>query len=190
MILNVDGSINLNTTGTALTTQKLVVSDTTESTGLGNGSLTVSGGVSIAKSLFVGSNVGVTGSFSAGVSLTQTITTSNLVNANFANYNNVKTIINSNEVFLSCVFTVSVVATNAKTSFIISLPFKTTSFSSVSDIVITSSGMYNDGTGDYNDIQNLRCYPNGSSANVKVVMTSGNLSQPHIIYFMARYTAN
>jgi hypothetical protein len=189
MILNNDGSINLSTVGTTLTTQKLYVSDATDATP-GAGSVVVDGGVYIAKKLIVGTTATITGAFSAGVA-TQTITVSSLVNTGTVTPQNTKTIVNTSEVTLSSSFTFTPTAANTLTSFIISLPLVTTNFVNIYDTVININGFCNDGSGNFIDIENCRCFPIIGTTTAKVVFTSGSnisVSNGHIINIIARYT--
>lgn len=188
MILNNDGSINLNTG--LLTTQKVNISDTTDAT-VGQGSLVVDGGAYIAKKLIVGTSATITGSFNAGVS-TQTITISSLVNTGTVTPANTKTIVNTAEVMLSSAFTFTPTTANTLTSFIISLPFVTTNFVNIYDTIVNVTGFCNDGTGNFIDIENLRCYPIIGTTTARIVFTSGSnisVTNGHIINLIARYIA-
>jgi hypothetical protein len=186
VILNANGSVNINT-GT-LTTQKISISDTTvASTGVG--SFVTAGGAYISQNLIVNTNLQVNGTINAGVA-TSSITVSSLVNLTSVTPQNIKTITNGGEVIMSCAFTFTPTTTNTKSSFIITLPFIVTSIVNLYDIILTSSGFYNDGTGEYIDIENLRAYPIVGTATAKVVFTSGNIaSQEHTLMLIARYKA-
>lgn len=187
MILNNDGSINLNTG--LLTTQKVYISDTTDATtGPGAGALLVDGGAYIAKKLIVGTTATITGSFSAGVA-SPTITVSSLVNTGTVTPQNTKTIVNTSEVILSSAFTFTPTVSKTLTSFIISIPLVTTNFVNIYDTVINITGFCNDGSGNFIDIENCRCYPIIGTTTAQIVFTSGSVVNAHIINIIARYTS-
>lgn len=184
--LNTDGSVTV-TTGT-LNTQKISITDTTDA-GTGSGSIVTLGGGYITKNLIVGSNLTVNGTISGGVSTTQSITISSIVNSGAVTPVNIKTITNTNEVLMTCAFTFTPTAINTKTSFILTIPLVTTNFVNVYDVIFSLSGFYNDGLGNFIDINNLRCYPITGTTTANLIFTSGNISSVvHTIMVTARYT--
>lgn len=186
--LNTDGSVTV-TTGT-LNTQKISVSDTTDA-GTVAGSIITLGGAYITKSLIVNSNLTVNGTLSAGVSTSQSITVSSIINSGAVTPVNIKTITNTNEVLMSCAFSFTPTATNTKTSFIITIPLVTTNFANVYDVIFSLSGFYNDGLGNFIDIDNIRCYPIVGTTTANLIFTSGNVpSVIHTVMVIARYTRN
>lgn len=184
--LNANGTLSMSDT---LTTQKVIISDATESTiGPVAAALIVSGGIYCTKDLRVAGNLILTGALTAGLDATQSITISNIVNSGTVTPVNIKTITNGNEVLLTCAFQFTPTAVNTRTSFYITVPFVTTNFVNLYDVVFSLSG-FMDNAGDIIDISNLRGYPITGAKTANIVFTSGSVSSKvHTVMLTARYT--
>lgn len=185
ILLGADGTVSVNT-GT-LTTLKINVSDTTDA-GVSTGSIVTDGGMYIAKSVIVNTDLTVNGNFSGGINSSQTTTISSIVNSGDISPVNIKTVTNGNEVLLTLAFQFTPVATNTKTSFRFTMPFISTDFINVYDVVFSLSGMFYNGS-EYIDVNNLRAYAVTGTTTASIVFTSGNISSAlHTLMVTARYT--
>jgi hypothetical protein len=182
--LNMDGSVNVNT-GT-LTTQKIRVTDATNSGSGPVGSLITDGGCYIAKDLIVIQNTTCNGSFSAGVT-TPSVTISSIVNSGAVTANNVKCINNTNEVLFSCVFSMTPTAGNTVTSFNTTIPIVITDFANLYDTVFTATGFLDNGS-TILDIENIRAYPIIGTKTVKIMFTAYSATT-HYLNVIIRYNA-
>ncbi|NDC94808.1 hypothetical protein EB118_11400 [bacterium] len=150
------------------------------------GSLTVLGGASVQKDLFVGGNLYITGNVqSTGASETPSVTFSNTVNCSISGYNNSQLIYVSNEALLT--FTVSVNCTVASSNcqFEFNVPNRTNNFVSRSDIAIAASG-YTDALETVYNIVGV-AVTGTTRALVKLHSTDTSI---HYIMVMCRYTAS
>lgn len=182
--LNTDGSVDVNT-GT-LTTQKIRVTDATNSGSGPVGSLITDGGCYVAKDLIVVQNITGNGSLSVGVT-SPSVTISGIVNSGAITSNNLKCITNTNEVLFSCVFSMTPTTANTVTSFNVTLPIVVTDFANLYDTVFTATGFLDNGS-NILDIENIRAYPIIGTKNIKIIFTSTSVTSiTHYLNVMIRY---
>jgi hypothetical protein len=108
------------------------------------GSLTVSGGVSIQKDIFVGGNLYITGTLNAGSSSSPTLSFTNTQGCSISSYGNTQLISVSNEGIFTFYIEVipSVESENCQFEFVV--PSRTNAFTNRGDIVISCSGYTDD----------------------------------------------
>ena len=182
----------LNTTASSSSTVASVVmsgglsiSNTTNSTSSTvGGGLTVAGGVGIAQDVYIGGNLNVTGTISAGVT-TPSITVSNGVNiTGIVSVVENKLIANGSERILSATFRFTPTTTAILTSFEFTVPGVTT-FANVYSVNVCINGYTNDA--DPVNLENQTGFAVTGTNRAKVKLTA-NGTAVHTIQIISRYT--
>jgi hypothetical protein len=154
LLLDNDGIVNIfsthitnsETSGSLVISGGVGVSCTENSINVSNGgSLTIAGGASIKKDVFIGGNLNIDGNLNAnGAITTPSITLSNLVNCSVTGYENVKLLRVSNEAILS--FSIFVTPTNdsKNTQIEFNIPQRITNFDKRTDLITSCNGYTDD----------------------------------------------
>jgi hypothetical protein len=177
-----------STTGALIVSGGITIRNTENSSDVSSGgALTVQGGVSINKDMFIGGNVYVTGSIIAGGSTSVPIVSfSNTDNCSVLSTTNLKLIKTSNEALLS--FNVKIVpitsSSNCQVEF--SIPERTNAFVDRGELIVTSSGY----TDDTNVISLFNLISVGIIGTTKGLIKFQSVSTAtHYINIICRYTA-
>lgn len=147
-IITIDSTKNTKsgTSGALVVNGGVAISATENSNSItSGGALTVNGGVSLQKDLYVGGNLYINGIVAAGGSVTSpTITFSNLINCTFNNYfnNNLTTITSMGILIFG--FSVIPTADSLNTQIEFSLPGRTNVLTNRGDVIISVSGYTDD----------------------------------------------
>lgn len=153
---------------------------------LNGGSLTVAGGASIAKDIFIGGNLYITGNLNAGGSvLTPTITFSNTQGAAITSSFNTNVLTVSNEATLSFAVEVTPVTGSQNCQFEFSLPYRTNALINRGELIATCSGY----TDDTEIIPVFNCICVGSNASTRGLVKFQSVSSGiHYFTILCRYT--
>lgn len=163
----------------------LSISNTTNSSSATvGGCLTIAGGGAIAKDLYIGEDLFVTGTFSAGVS-TPVVTVSNSVNiTGTVSVVENKLIANGDERILSATFRFTPTSTSLLTSFEFTVP-GITSFANIYSVNVCINGYTNDA--DPINLENQTGFAVIGTNRTKVKLTA-NGTAVHTIQIISRYT--
>jgi hypothetical protein len=175
--------VKLNTNNSIEFGGNVIINDTTESSGLSSGSFTTPGGASIAKKLYVGGDLIVSGGISVGVeTVVLTITNTENISGSVVPINT-KILKNGQEITLSSTFTLTPTVSGSKTSFQFSVPYITSNFTNVYGTITLVSGI----NANENSIENAVSFSIVSTTRCKIQFTSSG-SGNHIIQIISRYT--
>jgi hypothetical protein len=135
-----------STSGSLVVTGGIAISSTENSISVtSGGALTVKGGISLQKDLYVGGNLYINGIVSAGGSVVSpTIIFSNPINCTFNNYNNNNLTTITSMGILTFGFSVIPTADSLNTQIEFSLPGRTNILTNRSDVVVSVSGYTDD----------------------------------------------
>ena len=175
-----------SSTGSLLVSGGISSSLTTNSSSVTNGgTLTLAGGAAIAKDLYIGQNLIVTGTISSAAATPGSRTTGSLVNASAVTVNNQILTVNGTNNIYAATFSCTPTAANTVTSFVTNLPNRTSNSTFVYEIIATIQGF----NGSVN-ISNCVCYAVTGSTNFQIQFTSIDNTNVHYIQVRANYISN
>ena len=175
-----------SSTGALLVSGGISSSLTTNSSSATNGgTLTLAGGAAIAKDLYIGQNLIVTGTISSAAATPGSRTTGSLVNTSAVTVNNQILTVNGTNNIYAATFSCTPTAANAVTSFVTNLPNRTSNSIFVYEIIATIQGF----NGSVN-ISNCVCYAVTGSINFQIQFTSIDNTNVHYIQVRANYISN
>jgi hypothetical protein len=196
MTVNNNGSVQINTTtrSSSHTTGALIVSggvavSSTENSfsNTNGGSLTVNGGASVAKDLYLGGSLYVNGSVTAiGAITSPTITFSNTQGCSISNYGNSKLLPTNTERMLSFYIEVLPSSSSQNCQFEFTIPDRTTNFNNRGDLIVSCNGY----TDDTNIIPLFNTICVGSKTSPTGILKFQSVSTAiHYFTIIARYTS-
>lgn len=161
----------------------LGIKDSTNSTSsINGGSITTAGGVAVAKDVYIGGNLRVTGSIIGDSSVSSpAIVISDLTNVSLASSANVKIINNNQEKTLSGIFLITATTASTKGSFEFTVPFANI-FTTAYDIVPSVQGF----TSDLSNIENITCFTISGTNRARISFTAFDMAE-HVFQFIIRY---
>jgi len=184
--------ITNNTASTSSSTGALIItggissSNTTNSVSATNGgTFTTAGGAAIAKDVYIGGNLNVTGTFSSALGVPGTRTTGTLVNTSAVTVNNQILTVNGTNNIYAATFSCTPTAANTLTAFVTNLPNRTTNSTFVYEIISTIQG-FNGST----NISNCVSFVVTGSVNFQIQFTSIDNTNVHYIQVRANYISN
>jgi hypothetical protein len=175
------------TSGALIVSGGVAVAATENSQSIFNGgALTVAGGASVAKDIFIGGNLYITGNLNAGGSvLTPTITFSNTQGCAITTTYNTNLLTVSNEATLSFAVEVTPVFGSQNCQFEFSLPDRTNAFIHRGELIAMCTGY----TDDTEIIPLFNCVCVGSSASTRGLVKFQSVSTGiHYLTILCRYT--
>jgi len=189
--------INNSTTNSLLLTNNLSITNTQNSLSVTNGGpLTIYGGTSIVKDVYIGGNLYVSGTVTGGglgggdgggIVTSPGLTFSNFSNCTLSSYSNSKSIESSNEILLSFNVEITPTSDSSNCQFELTLPNVTSNFTSYTDIVPTINGFSN--LTNLIPLFNCLIVSKPSSTNCIIKFHSISISS-HYLFIIIRYTKN
>lgn len=186
--LNVENVPIVNLTGYLVSLNKnLIINSTENATGytIGN-AFTSLGGGSVAKDFYIGGNLNIAGQFNLDGLLTAPILSfSGTSGISSLSFGNVKLIKLSTEAILSFWVQVVPLVSNSYTSFVFTVPSRTSSFINPMDIISNVNGFT---TNEYETLFNTLCVAtSGTNALVKF---QSNSTSAHTLMINLKYTSD
>lgn len=174
-----------NVTGAFKLAGGIAISNTTDATSTTNGgTFTTAGGAAIAKKLFVGTDLVVSGTITGGIT-NPSLSTSNLTNTASVTSANIRLLSNGLYRTLTAILRCSPTASNTVTSFEITLPGLTTNFTNIYDTVNSLNIYHNDTTPE--SVENCIVFSVISSTRIGVSFTSAD-TDTHTIQLTCNYS--
>lgn len=173
--------------GALVVTGAVAVSSTENAEYYGNGgALTVAGGASVEKDIFIGGNLYINGNLNAtGSVLTPTIDISNTVGCTIVSVNNVNLVTVSAEAILSFCVTINPSAEGQPCEFQYALPDRTNALLSRAQLVAMCNGY----TDDVDLIPLFNCLSVGVTGTTRGLVKFQSVSTgPHYLTVFCRYT--
>jgi hypothetical protein len=163
-----------------------IASTTNATSSTVGGTITTAGGVAIAKDLYIGGNLSVTGNYSAGITNGLTLTVANQVNIASISYFNSTLISNGLHRQLEVTFRFSISSSSEYTTFDLEIPEASANFANTFSVKSIIQGFYSDI--DPVSIENTFGYTVTGTKNLKIKLTGGDSAEIHTIHLLVNYS--
>lgn len=150
------------------------------------GTITTAGGAAIAKDVYIGGNLLVSGNLGGGITTNLTLSVTNQVNITSITYSHSTLISNGLHRQLEVTFRINITSSSEYVSFDLTIPEVSANFADTFSVNSKIQGFYSDI--DPTSLENIFGYTISGTKNLKIKLTGGESAEIHTVHILVNYT--